>query len=97
MVVDRELITGSVEYLSVTVTSNIVLDTQPVTISPDRGVTFYAATWLGAPSTQRQAQILLGTTEAPMPSCGVYTVYVRVVDSPEIPVIDAGTLRVRNP
>lgn len=77
----------SVEYLSVSVTSDVTLDTQPVSVSVDDRATWITATWLGAAATTRSARILLNG--ANMPTAGQRQVYVKVVDSPETPVFAA--------
>jgi hypothetical protein len=83
--------TGTVEYLSVSVTADVTLDTQPVEFSFDRS-TWHAATWLGTAGTTRSAQVLLDETN--LPSVGNWPVFVRVTDSPEIPVMLAGGIKV---
>lgn len=81
------LIEGTIEYLNVEVNCDVTLDAQPVAFSLDKGVTWLTATWVGDPGTTRTAQILLDGTLPPK----TYHVYVKVTDTPEIPVVNAGT------
>jgi hypothetical protein len=80
-----------VEYLTVTVTADVTLDTQPVDISFDRQV-WVTAAWQGSSGTTRDARALIDGTNVPAP--GVWPVYVRITDSPETPVVYAGSVTV---
>jgi hypothetical protein len=83
---------GSIEYVVVTVTSDVTLGTQPVVLSLDKGVTWLPCTWVGDPGTTRKARTTDTVTFDPaMPATEVL---VRVTDTPEVPIIRAGVLNV---
>lgn len=84
----HQLVRGTIEYLDVVLTADVVL-TGTVEISFDRE-TWTAASWQGDPATTRTARILLDTTN--LTGQG-YTVFVRLTDNAEIPIIDAGALQ----
>lgn len=88
----RTMYRGTVEYLEVTISADEPLTTQPVEISFDR-VAWHAAQWIGEAGNTRTASILLGTT-VPLP-VRTSAVYVRLSNTPEAPIIHAGTLRIR--
>lgn len=79
---------GTVEYIKATVTCDVVLDTQTVAISIDGKTTWLPATWLGDPGTTRS----LRTTSVHTFDTKLATrsVYVKITDSPEIPIIKLG-------
>lgn len=81
------------EYLGVTVTANVVLDSQPVSIAFDRDGTWHPATWIGVAGTTRTAQVLVNDSIIPT-SRSATSVYVRVTDNPEVPIIRAGQLEI---
>ena len=83
----RTVYRGSIEYISVSVTSDVTLDAQPVAISVDGQVTWLTAAWTGSPGTTRSARVLLNVTN--MPVAGESQVYVKVTDSPEVPIFAA--------
>lgn len=86
---------ASLEYLTVLVTADIELNGQPVDIAATDhhdqpgDDDWVEATWIGATGNTRKAQILVDDADL---SVGPWSVWVRVTDSPEIPVIRAGTL-----
>jgi hypothetical protein len=85
---------GSVEYLYADVTADRELDSQPVEMAVDTNpasADWAEATWVGDPGLTRSCRILLDGTLA----AGKYSVYVRITDTPEVPVVKAGVLRVR--
>lgn len=84
---------GTVEYLTVLVTSDVDLTDQPVEISLDRQ-NWYTASWIGIAGPQRRAQVLMGG-DNPWPGARVWPVYVRFTDTPEIPLLHAGDIKVR--
>lgn len=91
---DISVASTSIEYLYVDVSTDVTLDVQPVAVgigTTVEDVTWHDATWQGEAGTDRSARILLDGTLEP----GVYRVFVRITDSPEIPVVKAGVLRVR--
>lgn len=89
----RIIYTGTIEYLSGTVTANVTIGADVVAVSFDR-VTWYPAAWTGPTGTTQTWQLLLGAL-VPLPSTTNSTVFVRVTDNPEAPVMNAGTLTVR--
>lgn len=98
---DRIMYVGTVEYLSIPLTPSpdvaeedwVTFDQQAVAISFD-AETWLAATWVGAAGTSRTCQVLMGDSNA-LPSRGSWPVYVRVTDTPEIPIVRAGSLEIR--
>lgn len=84
----RTIYKGSVEYLSVTVTADVTLDAQPVAISFDR-TTWVACTWQGTAGLTRTASVLANDANLPATNSPVF---VKVTDSPEVPIVNAGTL-----
>lgn len=54
---------------------------------------FHAATWQGATSPY-VAQILVGPGGTVTLTAGLYAVWVKVTDSPEIPILYAGSISV---
>lgn len=88
---DKALSPDTDEFLNVTLscsTAGVVLD-QDVAFTFDR-VTYYPANWIGDPGPIRTAQLLM--TDANLPTQKTNTVYVRVTDNPEQPILNAGTL-----
>lgn len=83
---------GSEEYLTVTVTADVELDAQPVSISIDNKATWLPATWVGDPGTTRKARTSSPVTFSATPRA--YSVHVKVTDSPEVPIIRAGSFSV---
>lgn len=88
---------GTIEFLSVQVSANITLDVQLVELSIDKGATWLPCNWQGAASTARTAR-----TDSPIEMVAdeqntVYPVWVRVTDSPEIPLMVAGSFSVVSP
>lgn len=85
----------SLEYLTVSATADQVLDTQTVEIAITRSQPtagdWLPAEWIGAAGTTRQARLTpaqVGTTRGP----GTWYVFLRITDSPEIPVLPVGPL-----
>lgn len=93
-VTEIEIVQGSVEYLFADVTADRTLDSQPVGIAIDTstdGAVFADATWIGEAGLTRTCRLLLDGTL----NVGKYGVWVKITDSPEIPIIKAGSLRVK--
>ena len=97
---------STVEYLEALVKSTADLVGDPVQLSFDEQ-TWFDATWTTAPAnaltpedlrkglTHAQvAQALVGEAN-PLPAAGLSTVYVRITDNPEAPVIVAGKVRIQ--
>lgn len=92
-IVDR---TGSVVYIEATVTADVTLDAQPVTLSVDGGTTWLAAGWLGVAGTTRTARTSAAVNVAStFPTPGVYTLKSKVVDGTETEVTAHGGIVVR--
>lgn len=89
----RTIVRGSVEYLEVTVTCDFTLSAQPVEFSFDQ-TTWYTAAWQGSAGATRAARLLLNGSNTPAGRSA--TVWVRITDDPEIPILDAGRLNVRD-
>jgi hypothetical protein len=89
----RTIIRGSIEYLEVTVTCDFTLNTQPVEFSFDQTV-WRTATWQGSAGTTRTARLLLDSSNTPAGRSA--TIWVRITDDPEIPILDAGRLNIRD-
>jgi hypothetical protein len=84
----RKFYIGTVEYLTVTISATAALGNQAVALSIDAGTTWLTAAWIGPLAPERKAQVLLNALT--MPSAPVTrSVYVRFVDSPEIPIFKA--------
>lgn len=85
---------ASKEYLTVTVTADVDLD-QPVELATTAGHAqpadddWVTATWIGEVAKVRQAQILLDDADLEV---GPWSVWLRVTDNPEIPVLRVGPL-----
>lgn len=87
---NRTLVQGTVEYLDVTLTADVNL-TGTVEFSLDRGATWLTAAWIGSAGTTRTARYLLTTATLHKTN---YAVWVRLSDSPEVPILAAGSLLV---
>jgi hypothetical protein len=84
----RDIVRGSVEFLTGWVESNTSIGNDlPVEVSLDR------ATWIGDPGLHRHWRILVGD-DVPLPDNRFATVFVRVTDNPEQPMLMAGKLKV---
>ena len=90
----RVMYRGTIEYLEVTVTADVQLTGQPVYFSFDQ-VTWTAGEWDGEPGLTRTARILLGE-DVPLPTKSSVAVYLKVTDSPEVPIMNAGILVIRS-
>lgn len=90
MTTARTFIQGTIEYLDVTVTADVNL-TNDVDFSLDVGETWVAAEWIGSAALSRTARYLLDTTEM---ARDVHTVLVRLADTPETPIVSAGSIRI---
>lgn len=88
------------EYIHVSVTADVTLDTQTVEFAftlattIDDTATWIPAEWEGAAGTTRTARLLIGSGSANALSVGNYTVWVRITDLTEAPVRSAGTVKV---
>lgn len=87
------VISGSVEYLYADIRADHVLGTQAVEMSLSNDATpgpWVAAEWVGDPGKYAAARVLLDGTLTP----GIYNVYVKISDQPEVPIIFAGRMRI---
>lgn len=93
-VIEIEIVEGSVEYLYGDVTADRPLVSQPVAMAVNQGVegaTWVVATWVGDVGLSRSCRILLDGTLA----AGKYQVFVKITDTPEVPITKAGVLKVK--
>lgn len=85
---------GTSEFVKATVTSDVTLDDQTVKIAISRGDdhTWLDAHWLGDAGTTRKVRtdspVTFSTENYPALT---YTVFVKVTDDPEAPIIRVGT------
>jgi hypothetical protein len=86
---------GSVEHLTATVSAEVTLTTQTVAFSVDHGATWLPGEWLDTAATTRRARTVTPLTMAATTPPRAVTVYVKVTDAPEVPVMQAGTFIVR--
>lgn len=84
---------GSLEYLTVTVTADVPLDNQPVSVSIDGAETWLPCVWQGDAGTTRKARTTSPITFEPIDGRRSMTVTVKVTDSPEVPLIRAGVVQ----
>lgn len=90
----------SLQYLTASITADVTLDDQVVALALMADSTgspgaddWTTATWVGDAGTTRSARILVGPGGDFTPSVGGYTVYGRVTNDPEIPVMKVGWVR----
>ena len=93
----------STEYLHGPVTASVTLDTQvvevafvtPSTAVPNDATSWVTAEWEGGANTTRTWRVLIGPgTPAPL-AAGAYSVWVRIHDTPEVPVRKHDTLTIQ--
>lgn len=87
------MVQGSVEYIYADIRTDRLLDTQAVSMAvalDGSPAVWQSAEWVGPASKFRSARILLDGALAR----GVYTVYARITDAPEAPIIEVGKLRI---
>jgi hypothetical protein len=85
---------GSTEYVEATVTIDVTLD-MTVELALTRGNndhTWLPATWEGDPGTTRTARTTVPVTFDDDYPHTAYTLYARLTDTPEEPIIRAGTI-----
>lgn len=89
------------EYLHIPVTGDVDLDAQVVAIAvipvgqeEPADDEWHEAAWVGAVGTTRSARVLIGPEEDLELANGTYTAWVKVTDTPEIPVRKSGLIRV---
>jgi len=93
-----EIEAGSIEFLKATVTADITLDntvTVALSLTPTStgAHDWKPASWTGTAGTTREARTDQTLTYAP----GTYTVYVKLTDTPEVPIIAAYAVIVPGP
>lgn len=88
---------GSIEYVKTPVTADVSL-TMTVAISiraNGAAHTWLAAEWTGTAGTTRTArtttEVTFSTANYPL---NTYTVYVKLTDTPEAPIIEAGKITI---
>lgn len=90
---------STIEYIRSSVTASVTLDAQVVEMQltaktptgspPQTPVSWQAAAWVGAAGTTRTCRSLFGPLNP-----GQYDLWVRVTDTPEVPVRVSGTVTV---
>lgn len=94
MAADVTLVKGSKEYLYADLTADVVLDNQPVEFgiaaNVDAVTAWMQGAWMGDPGETRSARVLLDGSLA----VGQYGVWVRITDTPEIPIVALGKLKI---
>jgi hypothetical protein len=92
----RVLHLGATEYVEASITADVSLDAQTVTLSVDGGTTWLASTWLGIAGLTRSARtsspVVVSTS---LPTRGVHTLLARVVDGTETTIVKCGGISVR--
>ena len=88
---DRLIYRGTTEYISAQITGDTTLNTQTVEMSFDR-TTWLTAEWVGTAGTTRTCRILASATN--LPTDANFDVWVRITDTPEIPVLRAGHVQI---
>jgi hypothetical protein len=92
----RILYAGAVEYVEASITADVSLDAQTVTLSVDGGTTWLASTWQGTAGLTRTARTTLPVTvSTSLPTRGVHTLLARVVDGTETTIVKCGGISVR--
>lgn len=89
-----------VEYVTVSLTSDVTLDTQPVDFAfmpgwhtyPDETTIWHPAEWVGEAGTTRDAQLLIGALVEL--DHGDHVVWIRVDDGTELIIRRAGVITV---
>lgn len=87
------------EYVRVSITASVIIGGQPVSLAflstppPTEPslIQWENATWLDASGTTRTAGLLIGPAARVLAE-GIYYVWYRVTDTPEIPTRYAGTI-----
>lgn len=88
-----KMVEGSIEYLYADIRTDRIIDAQAVSMSisdSDDPTAWQTAEWVGRASKFRSARILLDGT---LPE-GLYNVFARITDNPEVPIIHVGRLRI---
>ena len=83
---------GSVEYLYADLTGDITLD-GTVEMGLGAGadaVTWQTAEWVGTPDFSRSARVLLDGSLG----LGTYYLFARVTDTPEVPIVSCGKVKI---
>lgn len=91
----------SVEYVHVPITSDTTLDEQVVELAfiktgtPSADTEWFAAEWEDTAALERTCRLLVGPGTGVVLAAGSWTVWVRVTDSVEVPVREAGRIRIQ--
>jgi hypothetical protein len=83
---------GTTDFLDVIVRADVDLGAQTVAVSFDR-TTWLPATWIGDVGITRSCRVLIDASNIP-DDRNAATVFVRVTDTPEVPVISAGLVKI---
>lgn len=93
----------STEYLHGPVTASVTLDAQPIQVAfvtpasatPSDTTAWVGAEWEGTAGTTRTWRVLIGPgTSSPL-AAGTYAVWMKLTDTPEIPVRKHDTLTIQ--
>lgn len=96
IVSSRIVYDGSEVYIETTITADVELDAQTVTISVDDGTTWLTAAWQGDAGTTRTARTSsVVDIDTALPVKGIYAVKAKVDDGTETEVIRCGGLTYR--
>lgn len=100
MTVGVEIPSISVEYARVRITADVTLNSQTVALAfltsstaEPAGGDWQTATWLGAADTTRYAGVLVGPGNLVLAE-GVYWVWWKVTDTPEVPARRGGRITI---
>ena len=88
----RTLQRGTTEYLDVLVRSDVDLGNQTVEVSFNK-TDWFPAEWTGTAGLERKVQVLVDDSRLPA-NVNQATVYIRVTDEPEIPILAAGAVQI---
>jgi hypothetical protein len=83
---------GSQEHLTGTVRADVLLDSQTVAISLDKGATWLSAVWEGDPGFRRKVRSAAPVTFAAPPRRG--SALARITDASESVIIELGDYKV---
>lgn len=90
---ERDLRKGTKEFVTVTLTSNVTLDSQTVEFSIDDEATWLDAEAVGVAGNVRKYRHLFLPEEIENVN-GVVELLVRVTDDPEVPIFPVGSLTI---
>lgn len=87
---------GTEEFITATAVADRTLAAQTVEIAISRGDThvWLPAEWIGDPATTRKARTVDTVVFGDDYPRSTYEVFVRVSDSPEVPIMRAGVIKI---